>query len=49
MSELGPKSYITEDWSGEHSKQKQTNKPKQRLAKLGGKRKRVLFEELEVW
>lgn len=26
MSELGPKSYITEDWSGEHSKQKQTNK-----------------------
>lgn len=32
------------DWRVECPKQK-----KQHLAKLGGKRKRVLFEELEVW
>lgn len=44
MSELGPEDYVTEGWSGECSKQKRQN-----LAKLGGKRKRVLFEELEVW
>lgn len=43
MSELGLEGHVTEGWSGECSKQK-----KQHLAKVGGERKRVLFEELEV-
>lgn len=43
MSELGLECHVTEGQSGECSKQK-----KQHLAKLGGERKRVLFEELEV-
>lgn len=44
LSDLDLEGFMPEGQSGGFYKQK-----KQRLAKLGGKRKCVLFEELEVW